>query len=102
MEKYEINGMRVSSTVIKDYLARGMIEEADKMLGRPFKITGRVTEGDGRGNSLGFPTANLICSKIRYCLLTEFIQPNAVQTVRCIRQCFISGRDRHTEAEKRG
>lgn len=63
MEKYEINGMRVSSTVIKDYLARGMIEEADKMLGRPFKITGRVTEGDGRGNSLGFPTANLICSK---------------------------------------
>jgi riboflavin kinase/FMN adenylyltransferase len=49
----------VSSTRIRGLLAAGDVEEAAFMLGRPFAARGRVVEGDRRGRSLGFPTANL-------------------------------------------
>jgi len=51
---------RVSSSAIRDALARGELERAAEMLGRPYTISGRVAHGDKRGRSLGFPTANLI------------------------------------------
>ncbi len=49
----------VSSTVVRDALARGDVEQAAAMLGRPFQLRGVVVEGDLRGRQLGFPTANL-------------------------------------------
>ena len=49
----------VSSSTIRDALAGGRIEEATLLLGRPHRLTGRVTTGAGRGRTLGFPTANL-------------------------------------------
>jgi riboflavin kinase/FMN adenylyltransferase len=50
----------VSSSAIRGLLARGRVEEAAKLLGRPYEITGTVVPGDSRGTSLGFPTANLL------------------------------------------
>jgi riboflavin kinase / FMN adenylyltransferase len=50
---------RVSSTRIRDALARGDLDLARHLLGRPYRICGRVSHGDKRGRSIGYPTANL-------------------------------------------
>jgi riboflavin kinase/FMN adenylyltransferase len=50
---------RVSSTRIREALARGDLEQARHLLGRPYRICGRVAHGDERGRSIGFPTANI-------------------------------------------
>lgn len=52
-------GKIVSSSRIRSLLAQGEVIEAREMLSRPFRITGNVIKGDGRGRSLGIPTANL-------------------------------------------
>ena len=54
-----VEGERVSSTVIRTALAKGELEYASKMLGRPYAITGRVAHGEKLGRNLGFPTANV-------------------------------------------
>ncbi|HEV8253814.1 MAG TPA: bifunctional riboflavin kinase/FAD synthetase [Vicinamibacteria bacterium] len=53
------HGSPVSSMRIRDALARGEVEEARVLLGRPFFIDGEVVRGAGRGRQLGVPTANL-------------------------------------------
>jgi riboflavin kinase/FMN adenylyltransferase len=55
----EINGERASSTAIREALARGDLEWAAQLLGRPYTISGHVAPGDRLGRGLGFPTANL-------------------------------------------
>jgi riboflavin kinase/FMN adenylyltransferase len=49
----------VSSTRIRTALARGEVEVAAEMLGRPYSLSGTVVKGEGRGQSLDYPTANL-------------------------------------------
>jgi riboflavin kinase/FMN adenylyltransferase len=49
----------VSATTIRGRLLRGQVAEAERMLGYPYFVRGRVIRGAGRGRSLGFPTANL-------------------------------------------
>ena len=51
---------RVSSTTIRDALARGDVRTASILLGRPFALEGVVVRGENRGGSeLGYPTANV-------------------------------------------
>jgi len=50
---------RISSTRVRLALNTGDMEEAARLLGRPFAITGRVRRGQALGRSLGYPTANL-------------------------------------------
>ena len=54
-----IDGLRVSSTRIREALARGDFQSAARWLGRPYSICGRVVPGARRGRALGFPTANV-------------------------------------------
>jgi riboflavin kinase/FMN adenylyltransferase len=49
----------VSSSAVRVALLEGRVDEAATMLGRPYRIAGRVGHGAGRGAQLGFPTANL-------------------------------------------
>lgn len=49
----------VSSSAIRRALAEGRLDDANAMLGRPYRIVGIVGGGEGRGAPLGFPTANL-------------------------------------------
>lgn len=49
----------ISSTAIRAALAAGDLERASTLLGRPVSVLGEVVEGDRRGRTLGFPTANL-------------------------------------------
>lgn len=53
------DGERVSSTAIRDALWRGNLEHATRLLGRPYRMSGRVLEGKHLGRELGFPTANV-------------------------------------------
>ncbi len=52
-------GRVVSSTRIRNALLAGAVEEAAKLLGRSYAVTGVVEHGDKRGRALGFPTVNL-------------------------------------------
>lgn len=58
------DAFRVSSTRIRDALAKGQLQAAEKMLGRQYSIAGRVGHGQKLGRTIGVPTANL-CLKRR-------------------------------------
>lgn len=55
----DIDGHRVSSSTVKEALARGDLATLQKLLGRRFAITGKTKPGAQRGRILGYPTANL-------------------------------------------
>jgi len=55
----KLEGEIVSSTNIRNAIAAGNMDLANKMLGRAYEIHGKVVKGDQRGRLLGFPTANL-------------------------------------------
>ena len=59
VEATVIEDRLVSSSLIRQSLGEGRVEEAARFLGRPYRIRGRVDRGAGRGAGLGFPTANL-------------------------------------------
>ncbi|MBC7238190.1 MAG: riboflavin biosynthesis protein RibF, partial [Chloroflexi bacterium] len=59
VEPLLIDGQPVSSTRIRDLLSGGQVEAANRLLGRPYKVSGPVVHGAQRGRSLGFRTANL-------------------------------------------
>lgn len=59
------NGPIASSTLIRKLLSYGDIKEANLLLGKPYRLSGTVEKGLQRGQTLGFPTANLACAKNR-------------------------------------
>ncbi|HYC34861.1 MAG TPA: bifunctional riboflavin kinase/FAD synthetase [Usitatibacter sp.] len=61
-------GERVSSTRVRQALARGDLASATRLLGRPYAICGRVMHGAKRGRTLGFPTANVRLGRPRAAL----------------------------------
>jgi riboflavin kinase/FMN adenylyltransferase len=54
-----VNGVRVSSTAIRDALERGDMKVASKLLGRPYRMSGKIVKGNRVGRTLGYPTANV-------------------------------------------
>lgn len=58
-QSFVLNGINVSSSVIRKYIANGEIEMANQCLGYPYTIYGKVVDGLQEGRRLGFPTANL-------------------------------------------
>lgn len=52
-----------SSTLVRDALEEGQVKRAASILGRNWQVEGVVTSGAGRGEGLGFPTANISLSK---------------------------------------
>ncbi|SDJ71537.1 bifunctional riboflavin kinase/FAD synthetase [Sediminibacillus albus] len=63
VEKVRDKQEKISSTLIRQHLLSGDVEEANHLLGRPLTIKGEVVEGDKRGRTIGFPTANLSLSE---------------------------------------
>lgn len=56
---FEVDGRRVSSSLIRSLVTAGEMAEAARFLGRPFSIEGVVVQGAQLGRQLGYPTANL-------------------------------------------
>jgi riboflavin kinase / FMN adenylyltransferase len=59
MAPFVVDGVRVSSTVVRERLELADFTAAARLLGRPYRMLGRVVEGRRLGRTLGFPTANL-------------------------------------------
>lgn len=59
MPSFTVDGLRVSSTAVREALASGDLDLARRLLGRPYSISGRVVDGDKLGKKIGFPTANM-------------------------------------------
>ena len=59
LDDYLKNGVRISTSLIKDFIADGMIEEANELLTTPYTIIGEVIHGNKIGRKLGFATANI-------------------------------------------
>ena len=54
-----LDALRISSTAIREALANDDLTLAEKLLGRPYRILGRVIHGNELGRTIGFPTANI-------------------------------------------
>ena len=59
MAPFVVDGVRVSSTAVRERLELGDFVGAARLLGRPYRMLGRVVQGRRLGRTLGFPTANL-------------------------------------------
>jgi riboflavin kinase/FMN adenylyltransferase len=70
----------VSSTSIRRALAGGQVEVAANLLGRPFAVSGVVVHGDKRGQTIGFPTANIEVSNLM-CLPADGVYSGIVTLV---------------------
>jgi riboflavin kinase / FMN adenylyltransferase len=59
MNSYQVHGLRVSSSAVREALARGDMDGVAALLGRPYSISGHVLHGRKLGRELGFKTVNL-------------------------------------------
>jgi riboflavin kinase/FMN adenylyltransferase len=57
--EFLVDGERVSSSLVREALGRGELARAGALLGRPYRMAGRVRRGQQLGRKLGYPTANL-------------------------------------------
>ena len=62
-EDITVQQERVSSSLIRDALLKGDLMFAEKCLGRPYSMMGRVVQGHQRGRTIGFPTANILLQR---------------------------------------
>ena len=65
--------LRISSSAVRDALKRGDMETAERLLGRPYAISGHVMHGAKLGRQLGFPTLNLRFDRARPALGGIFV-----------------------------
>jgi riboflavin kinase / FMN adenylyltransferase len=65
MASVQVGARRVSSTAVREALARGDLALARDWLGRAYRIAGRVAHGQKLGRQLGFPTANVLLKRAR-------------------------------------
>ncbi len=56
---HNMDGEKISSTLIREQLHLGRLERVKPLLGRHYRIQGKVVKGEGRGRKIGYPTANL-------------------------------------------
>jgi riboflavin kinase / FMN adenylyltransferase len=59
MNSYEVHGLRVSSSAVREALSQGLMDDVAKLLGRPYSISGHVVHGRKLGRELDCPTLNL-------------------------------------------
>jgi len=59
MNSYEVHGLRVSSSAVREALNQGRMDDVARLLGRPYSISGHVVHGRKLGRDLGFRTVNL-------------------------------------------
>ena len=59
MNSYEVHGLRVSSSAVREALGQGRLQDVARLLGRPYRISGHVVHGRKLGRDLGFKTLNL-------------------------------------------
>lgn len=74
-----VDGEPISSTRIRNAIARGDVRAAARALGRPYSLRGPVVRGEGRGRGLGFPTANIQVGEP-----DKLLPPDGIYAVRAV------------------
>jgi riboflavin kinase/FMN adenylyltransferase len=64
MHTFMLDDERISSTRVREALGEGDLNAAEKLLGRIYRMSGRVAHGDKKGRTIGFPTANIHLHRI--------------------------------------
>jgi riboflavin kinase/FMN adenylyltransferase len=77
------SGVIAKSGKVRELLSTGDFKNALKILGHPYRLTGRVGRGDGRGINLGFPTANIYVDP-RKLLPAEGVYAGFVGKKKCV------------------
>lgn len=62
LREFKSQQAKVSSSVLRENISNGKMADVSKLLGRDFFLTGRIVKGQGRGRTIGFPTANMLYS----------------------------------------
>jgi riboflavin kinase/FMN adenylyltransferase len=62
LEPVEIDGEKISSSLIRKHLRHGDVKQVEKLLGRPYSVSGIIKKGKQLGRELGYPTANFMIS----------------------------------------
>ena len=65
VEPFQLDGLTVSSSHVRELIEAGNMESARKFLGRHYSIVGPVISGHKTGQAIGFPTANIDTSKVQ-------------------------------------
>jgi len=86
IKKHEIEDIAISSTKIREALDAGHVEDAARLLGHSFTLTGTVVHGQQIGHKIGFPTANLEVSQPH-----KLVPPNGIYAVRVHHQDKVYG-----------
>ncbi|MAK16621.1 MAG: bifunctional riboflavin kinase/FMN adenylyltransferase [Gammaproteobacteria bacterium] len=73
LEDFEINGSKISSTLIRELLQHGKFQEASKLLGRTYQISGKVIKGKSLGKRISTPTANIDIENKKFCFSGVFL-----------------------------
>jgi riboflavin kinase/FMN adenylyltransferase len=73
MMSYEVHGLRVSSSAVREALAQGDMARTARLLGRPYTISGRAIHGRKLGRELGFRTLNLRFAHARPAAMGIFV-----------------------------
>ena len=73
MNSYEVHGLRVSSSAVRDALGAGDLGRTTALLGRPYAISGHVVHGRKLGRTLGFRTLNLRMPQARPAAMGIFV-----------------------------
>ncbi len=72
-ESFQYNGKRVTSSLVRGHLAMGNFQEVSELLGREYRLSGKVVHGDKRGRELGFQTANIVLKNSNYPLSGVYV-----------------------------
>lgn len=78
IDAFVINEQVVSSTLIRNLIATGKVDECETYMGRPYAISGEVVVGNRLGRKLGFPTSNLVIDD------SMVTPPNGVYVTFCV------------------
>jgi riboflavin kinase/FMN adenylyltransferase len=73
LDDFKANTVKVSSTLVRELLAKNDFSEASKLLGRPYAITGNVIKGKSLGKRLSTPTANIDIDNVEFCFNGVFL-----------------------------
>jgi riboflavin kinase/FMN adenylyltransferase len=73
LDDFKANTLKVSSTLVRELLAKNDFSEASKLLGRPYAISGNVIKGKSLGKRLSTPTANIDIDNVDFCFNGVFL-----------------------------
>ena len=81
LEDFEINGSKISSTLIRELLMHSKFQESSKLLGRTYQISGKVIKGKSLGKRISTPTANIDIENKEFCFSGVFLGKTEIDKI---------------------